>query len=156
MKVNAVIFWVLAVFFVIVAAIYTGWSWMVSNQQIEEYAQRVGAGGITAGHPEWAGTVTLWLCAVLGGFLAFYVGKSYKSQGGELPEDRLDANIDDGDPELGHFSPWSWWPIVLAGSASLLLLGFAVGIWITFIGAALTLIAVVGWTYEYYRGNFSH
>src|SRR5690554_3391138 len=156
MKVNAVIFWVLAVFFALVAAVYTGWSWMVSNQQLEEYAQRVGPGGITAGHPEWAGTVALWLCAVLAGFLAFYVGKSYKSQGGELPEDRLDANIDDGDPELGHFSPWSWWPIVLAGAISLITLGIAIGYWIALIGGVALAISLVGWTYEYYRGNFSH
>src|SRR5690554_3611998 len=128
---------------------------MVSEQQLTEYAQRVGPGGIASG-PEWAGSIALALCSVLFIFLGFYVGKSYKAQGGELPEDRLDANIDDGDPELGHFSPWSWWPIVLAGAASLIMLGLAVGIWIAFIGATLTLIALVGWVYEYYRGNFSH
>lgn len=155
MKVNAVIFWVLTVFLAIVAAVYAGWSWAVSHAQVTEYAQRVGPGGIAAG-PEWAGTIALTLCAVLTGFIAFYVGKSYKAQNGELPEDRLDANIDDGDPELGHFSPWSWWPIILAGSASLAMLGFAVGIWITYFGAAFTVIAIIGWVYEYYRGNFSH
>lgn len=156
MKTNARIFWLLTVFFALVAVIYALWTWAVSQQQLTEYAQRVGPGGITAGHPEWVGTIAIALSAVLAGFLAFYIGKSYKSQGGELPEDRLDANIDDGDPELGHFSPWSWWPIILAGSASLLVLGLAIGIWISFIGAAFTLIALIGWVYEYYRGNFSH
>lgn len=156
MKTNANIFWILAVFFAIIAGVYAAWSWGASELQITEYAQRVGPGGITAGHPEWVGTVGLALTAVLSAFLAFYIGKSHKSQGGELPEDRLDANIDDGDPELGHFSPWSWWPIILAGAASLIVLGLAIGIWITYIGAALTLIAIVGWVYEYYRGNFSH
>jgi len=139
-KTNANIFWILTLFFAIVAAIYTVWS------VLDFYHGQI----------EWAGTITISLCGVLSAFLAFYVGKSYKSQGGELPEDRLDANIDDGDPELGHFSPWSWWPIILAGAASLLMLGVAIGIWISFIGAALTLIALVGWVYEYYRGNFGH
>lgn len=79
----------------------------------------------------------------------------HKEQGGELPEDRLDANIDDGDAELGFFSPWSWWPIVLAGGAALAFLGLAVGFWITFIAVPLALIGLVGWVFEYYRGNFA-
>jgi hypothetical protein len=36
-----------------------------------------------------------------------------------------------------------------------MLLGFAVGTWITFIGVALVVVAIVGWTYEYYRGFFA-
>ena len=95
------------------------------------------------------------LAAVLSGFIAFYVGRVRAAQGGELPEDRLDANIDDGDAELGFFSPWSWWPIVLAGAAALTFLGLAVGTWISFIGVPLGVIALVGWVYEYYRGNFA-
>ena len=55
-------------------------------------------------------------CAVLSAFIAFYLGRVHREQGAELPEDRLDANIDDGDAELGFFSPWSWWPIMLAAS----------------------------------------
>ena len=87
--------------------------------------------------------------------LAFYLGRVFSAQGGDLPEDRLDSDIDDGDPEMGFYSPWSWWPVILAGSASLMLLGFAVGTWITFIGVALVLVAIVGWVYEYYRGYFA-
>jgi hypothetical protein len=33
-------------------------------------------------------------------------------------------------------------------------LGLAVGVWIAIIGIPLVVIALVGWTYEYYRGNF--
>jgi len=66
-----------------------------------------------------------------------------------------DADIDDGDPELGFYSPWSWWPIILAAGAAIALLGFAVGIWIAFYAVPLVLIALVGWTYEYYRGYFA-
>lgn len=35
----------------------------------------------------------------------------------------VDANIDDGDPEIGHFSPWSWWPILSAGSIAIMFVG---------------------------------
>ncbi|MDO9396452.1 MAG: cytochrome c oxidase subunit 4, partial [Herbiconiux sp.] len=34
-------------------------------------------------------------------------------------------------------------------------LGLAVGVWISFIAAALLLVAIVGWTFEYYRGYFA-
>ena len=72
-----------------------------------------------------------------------------------LPESRQDAEIDDGDPEIGYFSPWSWWPITLAFGAALVFLGLAVGIWVSFIGAPIAFLAIVGWYYEHYRGNFA-
>lgn len=137
MRANATLFWILTVFFAFSAALYTVWSL------------------IYYGKIEWVGSVALMLSTVLGAFLAFYLGRSHASQGGELPEDRLDGNIDDGDPELGHFSPWSWWPIMLGAGAALVMLGIAVGFWICFIGLAFTIICLVGWTYEYYRGYFA-
>lgn len=139
MRANAILFWILAVFFLLSAVAYTAWS------LIDPMHQRV----------EWVGTVTLLLSAILAAFIAFYVGRSHAAQGGELPEDRLDANIDDGDPELGHFSPWSWWPVALAFGAGLVILGLAVGFWLCFIGVAFSLICIVGWVYEYYRGYFA-
>ncbi|MDQ1580330.1 MAG: hypothetical protein QOD05_1105 [Microbacteriaceae bacterium] len=137
MRTNAILFWVLTVFFAFSAALYMVWSL------------------IYYGKIEWVGSVALMLSTVLGAFLAFYLGRSHASQGGELPEDRLDGNIDDGDPELGHFSPWSWWPFLLSVGAALVMLGIAVGFWICFIGIAFTIICLVGWTYEYYRGYFA-
>ncbi|KRC62625.1 cytochrome c oxidase subunit IV [Agromyces sp. Root81] len=139
MRANVNLFWILTVFLAIVAAVYGFWS----------------AAESVTGQPEWAGTITIALTAILSAFIAFYLGRVHKAQGAELPEDRLDANIDDGDPELGFFSPWSWWPIVLAGAASLMFLGLAVGFWISFIAVGLGIIALVGWVYEYYRGNFA-
>ncbi len=43
----------------------------------------------------------------------------------------------------------------LAGGAALVFLGLATGIWIAYYAIPLALIAIVGWTYEYYRGNFA-
>jgi hypothetical protein len=139
MRANAVLFWILSIFFLLSAITYTVWS------LLDQSHQKV----------EWVGSVALVLSAVLAAFIAFYVGRSHASQGGELPEDRLDANVDDGDPELGHFSPWSWWPVSLATGAALVMLGLAVGFWICYIGVAFTLVCLVGWTYEYYRGYFA-
>jgi hypothetical protein len=138
MKTNATLFWILAIFFFIMGAVYTVWNI------------------IDTGQVEWAGTVAIPLAGMLSVFLAFYMSRSHGAQGGELPEDRLDANIDDGDPELGHFSPWSWWPILLAFACGLVFLALAVGMWIIYIGAAFVAVSLVGWVYEYYRGNFVH
>ncbi|RZU65264.1 cytochrome c oxidase subunit IV [Microterricola gilva] len=137
MRVNSVLFWILTVFFVIVAAIYGFWT------------------VIETGHLEWVGTIAIALSGILSGFIAFYLDRVFAAQGGDLPEDRLDANIDDGDAELGFFSPWSWWPIMLGGSLALFMLGLAVGFWISFIAVGILAISIVGWVYEYYRGLFA-
>ncbi len=137
MKLNAVIFWVLSLFFGICAVAYALWSIL------------------DTGDLEWVGIVGLSLLSVMSAFLGFYMQRSFNAQGGELPEDRLDANIDDGDAELGFYSPWSWWPIGLAASAALGFLGLAAGFWITYVGVALFLVMIVGWVYEYYRGFFA-
>lgn len=139
MRANLNIFAVLSIFFGFIAIVYAGWGYLVYDGRIE-----------------WVGTVGLSLVSVLSLLIGFYLFRSYRAQEGSLPEDRLDASIDDGDPELGHFSPWSWWPLVLAISATLGFLGIAVGAWIAFIGAAFFIIAIVGWVYEYYRGYFAH
>ncbi len=45
--------------------------------------------------------------------------------------------------------------MILAAGAASVFLGLAVGIWIAIIGGGLAIIALVGWTYEYYRGYFA-
>jgi hypothetical protein len=137
MRVNINLLWVLAAFFILADVVYSLWAYGTY--------QRL----------EWVGTVGIGLVAVMSIFIGFYLNRSFQAQGGPLPEDRLDASIDDGDPELGHFSPWSWWPIILATAATLGFLGFAVGTWIAFIGFSLFIVAIVGWVYEYYRGYFA-
>ena len=136
MKTNVNLFWILLVFFVVLTAIYVGWSILDTGQV------------------EWVGAVALGLCAVLSVFIAFYLRLVYRNQGGELPEDRGDADIDDGDAEQGFFPPWSWWPVFLAGGAALVFLGLAIDFWIVGYAVVIPLIALVGWLYEYYRGNF--
>ena len=137
MLTNLRIFWVLAGFFLASAITYIIWALAVE------------------GVIEWAGTVGMVLAAALAAFIAFYLTISHRAQGGELPEDVLTADIDDGDPEIGEFSPWSWWPLVLAFSAALGMIGLAVGYFLLPIAGAVLLVAIVGWVYEYYRGYFA-
>ena len=141
MTANVRMFWALCGFFVAACAEYTVWG------LLDPFHYKV----------EWVGTITLGLCGALFALIAFYLARVRSSLGTTiLPEDRVDADIDDGDPEQGFFSPWSWWPISAAAGASLVFLGFAAGFWIAFIGAAVTVLGVIGWVYEYYRGNFAH
>jgi len=142
-RTNTGLWWLLSGFFFIVFVIYTTWN-IIAHTGVVWYH------GI-----EWVGSVALLFTALMGALIAFYVGRVHRAQGGELPEDVLTSDIDDGDPELGEFSPWSWWPIVLAFSAALGMIGLAVGAWLMPIGIGVFVIAIVGWVYEYYRGYFA-
>ena len=105
---------------------------------------------------ELIGMITMGLSSLLFFFLAFYFDRVVKAGGSvPWPEDREYAEIDDGDPELGHFSPWSWWPVTLGASVAIVFLGLAIGFWIAAIGAVLVIVALIGWMFEYYRGYFA-
>jgi hypothetical protein len=145
MGTNARLFWILAGFFFFADALYIVWSIIAAPDRTIELYKQI----------EWVGAIAIGLSGALAVLIAFYLSRIHSSQGGELPEDRLDALIDDGDAEQGHFSPWSWWPIVLGAAAALTVLGLAIGPWISFIGVAILIVAVVGWVYEYYRGYFA-
>ena len=114
MRSNVVLWWILAGFFVATAALYVGWN-------ILTYPELPLVNAI-----EWAGAITLLFTSFMSAMIAVYLQRTYKAQGGELPEDVLTSDIDDGDPEVGEFAPWSWWPMVLAGSAAIFLIGMAV------------------------------
>ncbi|UWX95812.1 cytochrome c oxidase subunit 4 [Arthrobacter zhaoxinii] len=107
---------------------------------------------------EWTepvGYLALFLTGGMSGMIAYYIGFTGKRIG-PRPEDRLDAEIHEGSGEQGFFSPWSWWPLLLGASAAIGFLGMAVGWWILYIGAGLAVIALVGWVFEYSRGNHAH
>lgn len=152
MKANSILFLILAIFFWAAAAVYVVWS-IIDPMTISatEYPAEQWWSGI-----EWVGAVGIALSGILSMFISFYIGRVHAGQGGELPEDRAEALIDDGDAEQGFFSPWSWWPIMLALSAGLVFTGLAIGVWVSFIGGAVLVISLIGWQYEYYRGHFAH
>lgn len=133
MKIEAWGFLLLGIFFIPVAIVY---GFMVNwNEHVGYLAMLLVSG----------------LCLMIGVYL-WYTGKRV----GPRPEDRLDAEVHEGSGEQGHFSPWSWWPLVLGLGAALGFLGLAVGWWVVFIAAGLTVIALIGWVYEYSRGDHAH
>lgn len=105
---------------------------------------------------ELIGLFTIGLSGVLCLLLAFHFGRMVKSAGVNVwAEDREDAEIDDGDPEVGFFSPWRWWPVLLGAASSLVVLGLAISAWIVLIAVRFLRISVIGWVYEYSRGSFA-
>jgi Cytochrome c oxidase subunit IV len=72
------------------------------------------------------------------------------------PEDDPSADISEGAGDQGVFAPYSWWPLPLAFAGALVFAGLAVGWWLVAIGMVLGSIALVGWVYEFYRGEHAH
>ena len=72
------------------------------------------------------------------------------------PEDDPEALVAEGAGDQGVFSPWSWWPITVAAAGAIAFLGMAVGWWLLTIGAALGVIGLVGWIFEFSRGQHAH
>lgn len=101
---------------------------------------------------EIIGTVCLSLTgglAFLAGFYILFTGNRI----GVRPEDREDADISEADVDYGFFSPHSWWPLALGGSAAMAVCGLIFAPWIVALGTVFLLISVFGFTFEYYRGT---
>ncbi len=133
MKVETKLFAYLTPFFLVVAVVY----------------------GYLVEWTEPVGYLALFLTAGMSGMIAYYIGFTGRRVG-PRPEDRLDAEIHEGSGEQGFFSPWSWWPLLLGIACAIGFLGMAVGWWVLYIGAGLAVIALVGWVFEYSRGNHAH
>ena len=104
---------------------------------------------------DWTGTTCIALTAGLGLLVTTYLMFTARRMGSR-PEDRPDAEIAEGAGDLAHFSPASAWPVALAFSAALGLIGFIFGLWITFIAVARVLISGVGLLFENFRGLNLH
>lgn len=150
MGANVKLYWVLSGFFFLAGVVYLIWSRLYYTASVEPAATHTNA------PVEWVGTIALFLTSLLGALIAFYLGRTRRSYKGELPEDRVDANVDDGDAEQGFFSPWSWWPVTLGACAAAVFLGLAVGEWLIVFAVPLGLLALIGWNFEYFRRYFWH
>jgi hypothetical protein len=106
-----------------------------------------------AGYFIWSGDWTGGTAMLFGGGLGTILGTYLLFTASRMeprPEDRLDAEVDEGSGEIGFFSPHSWWPLFLAAGASIVTLGAIFGIWLLLFGVFFTLVAVSGFVLEYY------
>ncbi|MEJ5915427.1 cytochrome c oxidase subunit 4 [Pseudokineococcus sp. 1T1Z-3] len=104
---------------------------------------------------EAVGTTGLFLTGGLAAMVGGYLWLTARRIDAR-PEDDPQAHIDEAAGEQGFFSPWSWWPLPVAFSAFIFFFGLAVAWWVTYIGAAMAVISLVGLLYEHYRGRFAH
>ena len=101
------------------------------------------------------GTTALALTGALAFLISFYALYTSKRVY-PRPEDRLDAQVDEADPEFGFYSPHSWWPLAVGVSVLALVFGLIFAVWLIVLGVAALMFAVIGWLFEYYRGEFAH
>ncbi|MCA1783669.1 MAG: cytochrome c oxidase subunit 4 [Dermatophilaceae bacterium] len=138
MRYTAKLFIVLASFFVVMAVIYTVWGTIYLPDRFEP-----------------VGIVGLALSALFFLFIAGYLHVTERRLD-PAPEDDLRGNIEQVQGDFGFFSPHSWMPLFLAGTAALLFLGVAMGWWIFAIGVFLGIPALIGWTFEYFKGQHAN
>ena len=130
MKIEGRIFALGTIFFIAVAIIY----WVLSHDPI--------------------GTTALALCGGLTFLVAFYILYTAKRVY-PRPEDREDAEIDEADPEYGFYSPHSWWPLFMGFATFIVVVGLIFAVWVVVVGVVFLALALVGWLFEYYRGDFA-
>ncbi|HLU44282.1 MAG TPA: cytochrome c oxidase subunit 4 [Natronosporangium sp.] len=135
MKTEWRLFLTVAAFFIIASPLYGWWTWY-------EF-----------GAIEWVGTVALLLCfaltSMIGGFF-LVVARRIEPR----PEDRPDAEIEEGAGEVGFFSPGSYWPMGMAAAASFGAVGVAYWQWWMIIGGIIAVIVTTaGLLFEYYTGT---
>jgi hypothetical protein len=108
--------------------------------------------GLVTHWREPVGSFGLLLSAGVGALIGFFLWQTGRKL--DLrPEDDPTALIAEAEGEYGFFSPHSWWPLALGASAAIVFLGLAVGWWLVIIGVFPAVFAVIGWTYEYFRGQ---
>jgi small-conductance mechanosensitive channel len=128
-KVEAIIFNIIALFCVIAAVVYGLWA----REPIGTTALVLSAG----------------LTGLIGGFF-WFVSRRIDAR----PEDRKDADIAEGAGELGFFSPSSYWPFTVALAAALMGLALAFWyFWLLVMAVVVLLIAIGGLLFEYYVGQ---
>jgi len=139
MHIEARLFEILTAFFVVASVVYGVLTGLFAPYGIE-----------------WAGTTAL----VLSGGLALITGTFFRFVARRLdtrPEDYEDAEISDGAGELGFYAPHSWWPVMIALSASVTAVGGALWLpWLLVAGIVFVLCSVSGLVFEYYIGPEKH
>jgi len=101
------------------------------------------------------GTAALIMAFGLTVLVTFYLGFHAKRMD-QRPEDSKMGEIVEGAGEVGFFPPYSWWPLWCALALAVCVLGVALGWWLFIIGVGAGSVALVGWVFEFYRGEHAH
>lgn len=131
MKIESWVFGITGIFFLIITPTY----WFLAEDPV--------------------GTAALVMTTLLAALVTFYLGFHARKMD-PRPEDLNDAEIVDGAGELGFFPPYSWWPLWCALALAVCVLGIVFGWWLFIIGVGAGSIALIGWVFEFYRGEHAH
>ena len=135
MKVEARLFLGVAVFCWVAAVVYG-----FLSKSSQHHVEVVGVAGLI---------LSGGLLGIPGGFF-WFVARRIDPR----PEDRSDAEIAEAAGDFGFFSPGSYWPIAVAGAATVTGLGLAfVQLWLVIVGALFLMFAIGGLLFEYYIGG---
>jgi len=130
MKIEGALFAIGTIFYGVIAIVY----WFITNETV--------------------GTTALALTGGLSFLVGFYVLFTGRRVG-TRPEDDPNAVIEDAEPDYGFFSPHSWWPIAVAIATGVVIFGLIFAVWLLILGIGLLLLAIVGFVFEYYVGEFA-
>lgn len=98
---------------------------------------------------EWSGTVMLGFGAFAYALLFMFILLQWaRRHMAPRLEDRLDANPEDGEGELGYFPGNSIWPAAMGLGAISTAIGIAFGKWFWAIGIILLVGALIGFAHE--------
>lgn len=120
-----------ALFYWLVAAVY----WLMSHDE--------------------AGSTALVLTGGLAMMVGFYLIVT-ANRLPDQPEDNIAGEIADADPDYGHFSPYSWAPLMTGAATAITFAGLAFAAWMVVIGIIAIVLSVSFWLFEYYRGAAAH
>ena len=111
--------------------------------------------GFVTEFQEWVGLCAILLVGGMTLMIGLYLW-TWEKKHPQLPMDDVDGEIEDEYYEYGFYTPWSWWPIVLAAGGAICFLAVAAGWWIFPLGGAIVLVGLIGLVYEHDRGIHAH
>jgi hypothetical protein len=123
-KVEAIMFAGVAVFFAITTAVYAWFSL------------------------EPAGTAALTVSFLMSALIAFFCWTQYVRRG-QRPQDRRNVPVHEGAGPLEFFPPRSYYPALTAAATALLGLGVVYGLWLFIIGVGALAPGIAGFVFQH-------
>ncbi|MDY3049344.1 MAG: cytochrome c oxidase subunit 4 [Rothia sp. (in: high G+C Gram-positive bacteria)] len=111
--------------------------------------------GFMTDFTEWAGFPAILATAVMCLFLWYFLSFTDKKHP-DMPYENEAGEIAEAAGDYGFYSPWSWWPLFIGAACTIVVVGLAIDWWIVLVAIPFAAAAVLGWVYEYSRGDHAH
>lgn len=111
--------------------------------------------GFMTDFTEWAGFPAILATAVMCLFLWYFI-KFTEKKHPDMPYENEEGEIAEAAGDYGFYSPWSWQPLFIGVACTIVVVGLAIDWWIVLLALPVAAAAVIGWVYEYNRGDHAH